>query len=177
MPASSKRPLIKVSDDYGKKLTIAAIESLKQRGYTQSDIARMFGVSRQAVSWHKQHYGGQLSPRELVLQHFPWVLSSEVGNTSTVRRLRDHGEYVATGGVGMEPWKLSRLPRFYARLRDSVIEYDPDIPPEEGVSLVGGIAYRPRLESDGDLLIRVNDHTHLSDQGRMIWRFPPIEPS
>lgn len=175
MPASTNKPLIDVSGDY-PKLTIAAIEGLKAKGYSQSDIARMFGVTRQAVSWHKQHYGGKLTPRELVLQHFPWLLPVDVGCASAVRRLRDHGEYVATGGMGMSADKLARLRGFYEKLRSSVLEYDPAIPPEEGVSLAGGIAFRERRPDDGDLLIRVNEYTHLSDQGRMIWRFPPVEP-
>ena len=46
------------------ELTPAVIESLKMKGYSQSDIARMYGVSRQAVSWHKRHYGGRLAQRD-----------------------------------------------------------------------------------------------------------------
>ncbi|AGI61752.1 transcriptional repressor [Mycobacterium phage BTCU-1] len=91
-------------------------------------------------------------------------------------RLREHGEYMATGGVGMDELKLSRLRGFYKKLRDQVLEYDPNIPPIEGVSRQGGWAYRPRKPEDGDLLIRVNDYTDLTDEGRMIWRFPPREP-
>lgn len=175
MPAPSNKPLIDAKRQY-EKLTVAAIDSLKSQGYSQSDIARMFGVTRQAVSWHKQHYGGRLTPRELALEHFPWVLPVDVGQCSAVRRLRDHGEYVATGGIGMSEAKLSKVRHLYDWLRDRVIEYDPAIPPEPGVSLAGGIAFRKRLPSDEDLLIRVNEYTHLSDQGRMIWRFPPVEP-
>jgi transcriptional regulator len=54
MPSKSNKPLVRVDKQY-PKLTIAAIDSLKQQGFTQSDIARMFGVTRQAVSWHKQY--------------------------------------------------------------------------------------------------------------------------
>lgn len=177
MPAKSNKPLLdlKVDGEY-PKLTISAIESLKSRGYSQSDIAIMFGVTRQAVSWHVRHYGGQLSPRQTVLEHFPFIMPVKVSQCSPVRRLRDHGEYLATGGIGMSKVKLSRLRSFYQRLEDSVLEYDPDIPPEAGVSAAGGIAFRRRRQSDQDLLIRVNEYTHLSDQGRMIWRFPPVLP-
>ena len=175
MPAPSNRPLYNAKDEY-QRLTLAAIESLKSRGYNQSDIARMFGVSRQAVSWHKQHYGGRLTPREMVNQHFPWYVPVDMGQCSAFRRMRDHGEYVATGGVGMSEDKLSRLRSFYEKLRHQVVEFDPSIPPEDGVSVAGGFAFRKRRKSDGDLLIRVNEHTYLSEQGRMIWRFPPVEP-
>ncbi|QOC58408.1 helix-turn-helix DNA binding protein [Mycobacterium phage Maxo] len=57
-----------------------------------------------------------------------------------------------------------------------MLEFDPNIPPEEGVSKAGGWAYRPRRPEDKDLLIRVNDYTDLTEEGAMIWRFPPREP-
>lgn len=158
------------------KLTLAVVESLKSKGYTQSEIARMFGVTRQYVSWIKHTYGGHLTPREQVLQHFPWEVPAVLTQQSPYRRLREHGEYVATGGVGMDKIKLGRLRGFYNKLRDHVIEFDPEIPPQPGFANRGGFALRPREEADGDLLIRVNEHTTLTDEGRMIWRFPPREP-
>lgn len=160
------------------KLSLSVVEDLKNRGLNQTEIAEMYGVTRQYVSWIKHTYGGRLTPRETVLQHFPFTVSVEQGNTSPFKRLRDHGEYVATGGVGMSEDKLARLRAFYRKLRDEhlVVEYDPTLPPIEGVSNKGGWAYRKRRKSDGDLLVRVNEYTDLTEQGRMIWRFPPIEP-
>ena len=67
--------------------------------------------------------------------------------------------------------KVSLLRLFYKRLEGFVVEFDPDLPPSDGVG-IGGFAYRERLESDSDLLIRVNDHTHLSDEGLKVWRRP-----
>ena len=82
-------------------LSLAVIEDLKNKGFSQSEIAEMFGVTRQAVSWHKHTYGGRLTRREIILKHFPWKVSTEQGQTSPFKRMRDHAEYVATGGVGM----------------------------------------------------------------------------
>lgn len=160
------------------ELSISVIEELKAKGYTQSDIARLYGVTRQAVSWHKHTYNGKLTPRERVLQNFPWQVNALQGRCSAFRRLRDHGEYVATGGKGMSKDKLSRLAGFYTMLRDQnlVLEYDPEIPPIDGFASMGGFALRKRRKSDGDLLLRVNEHTKMSDEGRMIWRFPPTDP-
>lgn len=160
------------------KLTLAIVEALKNKGYTQSEIARMFGVTRQYVSWIKHTYGGTLSPREEVLKHFPWKVPQEMSETAPARKMRDHGEFIATGGKGMSDATLTRLRNFYKKLRDEdlVLEFDPEIPPEPGLSNKGGFAYRPRRPEDGDLLIRVNEHTTLTEQGRMIWRFPPREP-
>ncbi len=175
MPARTSKPL-PPENNRPQRLTLAIIESLKNKGYSQADIARMFGVTRQAVTWHKKHYGGRLTPRETVLQHWPWDVPVDMGQCSACRRLRDHGEYVATGGVGMSEDKLARLRSFYNKLRDHVVEFDPEIPPEDGVSVAGGFAFRRRHTADGDLLIRVNKHTHLSEEGKRIWRFPPLEP-
>ncbi|MBT0565542.1 XRE family transcriptional regulator [Williamsia sp. CHRR-6] len=159
-------------------MSLSDVESLKEQGWSQSDIARHYGVTRQYISWIKRHYGGKLSPREMVNQHFPFVVSTEQGQCTQFKRLRDHGEYVATDGIGMSENKLSRLRSFYQMLRDKhlVIEFDPNIPPAKGFGKHGGWAYRPRVESDADLLIRVNEYTNLTEAGRMIWRFPPVEP-
>jgi hypothetical protein len=167
----------KVSAGDGSKpeLTLSIIEELKNKGYTQSEIARMFGVTRQAVSWHKHTYSGTLTPREVVLLNFPWKVSAGQSRCSAFRRLRDHGEYVATGGAGMSFDKLQRLRSFYRMLQDQVLEFDPAIPPLEGFALHGGFALRPRTEADGDLLIRVNEHTTMTEEGRMIWRLPETD--
>lgn len=160
------------------RLTIGIIEALKNQGLNQSEIAALFNVTKQAVSYHKKTYNGSRTPREEVMDCFPWQLDEEQGKTSAVRRLRDHGEYMATDGRGMGEDKLSRLRSWYQMLRDEdvVVEFDPNIPPLPGVALSGGFAYRQRKRVDSDLLIRVNDHTTLTVEGRLIWRFPPKEP-
>ncbi len=158
------------------ELTLAIIEGLKQKGMSQSEIARQFGVTRQAVSYHVRKYGGALTPRQRALESWPWIVPTSLGQQSVCRRLRDHGEYYATAGEGMGYIKLSLLKGFYERLQGQVVEFDPDLPPSEDIS-AGGFAYRPRLESDGDLLIRVNAHTFLSDEGRKVWSMPEVLPT
>ncbi|BCP02492.1 helix-turn-helix domain-containing protein [Mycobacterium intracellulare] len=164
--------------DSNNKLTLAIIEALKSKGLNQSEIAERFGVTRQYVSWIKHTYGGRLTPREQIMQEWPFQVPVRMGNTGPFKRLRDHGEFVATNGIGMSHDKLSRLRGWYRKLRDEnlVVEFDPSIPPIEGVSPVGGWAYRKRRKSDGDLLIRVNKHTRLTEKGRMIWRLPLTDP-
>lgn len=165
--------------DRAPKLSLAEVEDLKGKGYSQSEIAEMYGVTRQYVSWIRKTYGGRLTPREEALKHFPWDVPTDQLRASPYRRLRDHGEYMATGGIGMSNDKLNRLKSFYKKLRDEnlVVEFDPDIPPIEGVANKGGFAFRERTPEDGDLLIRVNEFTVLTNEGRMIWRFPPRDPS
>ncbi|OBG38156.1 repressor [Mycobacterium sp. E3198] len=164
--------------DGKERLTLAIVEALKNRGLSQSEIARQYGVTRQHVSWIKHTYGGRLTPRESVLQRFPFRVPVKMGNTSPFKRLRDHGEYVVTGGVGMSEDKLQRLRSFYRKLRenDLVVEFNPNIPPIPGVSSRGGWAFRERTKDDEDLLIRVNEYTHIADELRDIWRFPAVDP-
>ncbi|AFM54989.1 transcriptional repressor [Mycobacterium phage Astro] len=160
------------------KLSLSIVEDLKAKGFTQTEIAEMYGVTRQYVSWIKKTYGGRLTPKEMVMEHFPWKVPSVLSHASPYRRLRDHGEYIATGGVGMTEDQLKRLRSFYRKLKEEnvVIEYDPSLPPQKGVSTKGGWAFRPKTPEDEDLIIRVNDHTNLTEEGRMIWRLPPVEP-
>lgn len=156
-------------------LTLGVIEELRRKGYNQSEIADMHGVTRQAVSWHKVVYGGELTPRQVVNQAWPWETNDGHSRATAYHRLRDHGEYMATGGKGMSQQKLKRLQSWWRMLkeRDVVLEFDPELPPEPGVSLYGGFAYRKRTEKDGDLLIRVNAHTKLSSEAKLIWCWPP----
>jgi transcriptional regulator with XRE-family HTH domain len=157
------------------ELSLAVIEGLKRKGLSQSEIARQFGVTRQAISYYVRKYGGELTPRQKALEHWPWMVPVRLSNQVPYKRLRDHGEYYATNGKGMSPEKLGLLRSFYQRLEGLVVEFDPDLPPSEGAG-IGGFAYRERLESDGDLLIRVNEHTFLSEEGLKIWVRPKVLP-
>lgn len=156
-------------------LTKVMIEELKDKGFSQSQIASMYGVSRQAVSWHLKTYGSPLSTRQIVNEAWPWKTDDAQGKASPYKRLRDHGEYMRTGGKGMSEDKLKRLRSWWKKLKDEnvVLEFDPTLPPIKGVSPNGGFKYSPRVPSDGDLLIRVNKYTNLTEDGEMIWCWPP----
>jgi serine protease inhibitor len=157
------------------RLSKEEIEGLKAQGYNQSQIAKMFGVSRQAVSWHLKTYGGRLTPRQRANESWPWDTTNAHGKAVPYQRLRDHGEFMATGGRGMSEGKLKRLRNWWRKLREEnlVVEFDSNIPPIPGVSPYGGFAYRERVSDDDDLLIRVNEHTRLTKEGEMIWCWPP----
>jgi transcriptional regulator with XRE-family HTH domain len=160
------------------KLSLADVEAWKRKGYSQSEIARMYGVSRQWVSLIVHNYGGSRTPRQVVMDEWPFEVPAELCHAMPYKRLRDHAEYVATRGKGMSEEKLKRLRGFYERLRseNAVVEFDPAIPPITGVSSVGGWALRKRKPSDHNLLIRVNKHTSLSEKGEMIWAWPLADP-
>ena len=167
-----------MADPNKYKISIGIIEELKRKGLNGQQIADMFNITKQAVSYHKVTYNGSRTPREVVNENFPWKVPEAMNQSSPYKRLRDHGEYMATGGEGMNEDKLKRLRSFYKKLRDNdwVIEFDPDLPPEKGVSSSGGFAFRARRPKDGDLIIRVNKYTRLTQEGLMIWRFPPVDP-
>lgn len=158
-------------------LTLSQIEDLKRQGFTQSEIGEMFNLTRQAISWIKCTYGGSLTPREQMRGKFPWAITGDFKKAAPSQRLRDHAEFMATGGKGMPEYKLKNLRGFYKKLRDKnvVVEYDPSIPPSPGIK-PGGWAYRERVPTDEDLIIRVNEYSTLSDDDKWIWEFPPEEP-
>jgi len=59
-------------------VSLAEIEDLKAKGWTQTDIANHYGVTRAYISWIKRRYGGTLTPREQVLeQHYPWKVRGD----------------------------------------------------------------------------------------------------
>lgn len=167
-------------------ITADEIEAYKRRinpktgkKYTQNDIAAEIGVSRQRISQIVlSNPRRSETPRRIALKNYPWKTGERFHNASPNRRMRDHAEYMATGGKGMDVAKLQRLRWFYDKLESEnvVVEFDPSIPPIEGVSSDGGFAFRPRKDSDGDLIIRVNEYTTLTETGKMIWRFPPRKP-
>ncbi|AMS00875.1 immunity repressor [Mycobacterium phage Conquerage] len=157
-------------------LIFSTIEDLRRKGHNQSEIAEMFGVTRQAVSWQKKTYGGRMTPRDIVREAWPFETTNAHTKSQPYQRLRDHGEYQQTGGKGMSDNKLMRLRAWYRKLRDEdvVLEFDPSIPPGPGLA-GGGFRYVPRdIVIDGtDLLIRVNEHTAPLDEKReLIWSFP-----
>ena len=110
---------------------------------------------------------GGRTPRDIVRENFPWDVPVEMRDQGVYLSMLDHGEYMATGGVGMDQTVLAGLRMFYDGLRktNAVLEFTPS-----------GFLLRTRVNEDEDLLIRVNEHTKLTDEGEMIWCFPPREP-
>ncbi|WP_218001276.1 hypothetical protein [Nocardia thailandica] len=80
----------------------------------------------------------------------------------------------------MAQYKLKRLRSFYKKLRDNglVVEFDPNNSPVPGVSNRGGFALveaTPEELASGTL-IRENEYSELTPEGREIWRFPSVVP-
>ncbi|UPW09366.1 XRE family transcriptional regulator [Gordonia terrae] len=166
--------MLRMLETDGTGLSKEVIEALKLRGHNQSQIAEMFGVTRQAVSWHLKTYGGTRSTRQVLNDHWPWETSSEHCGAIPYRRLRDHAECVVTGGREMSMDKLKRLQAWWRKMQDEdlVVEFDPGLEPVQRVSTSGGFAYRQRASVDGELLIRVNGFTRLTDEGKTLWARP-----
>src|SRR5690606_6221190 len=132
-------------------------------GYSVTEIGEMYNTSRQNVSQIRRRGKTNFyrTPRQRVLEdNFPWKVPSRFGQTGLRRERRDHGECIATGGKGMTRQKLQRVLNLYRKLTENnmVVEFSPDIPPNE-FSSAGGFRLVPRKDSDGDLMIRVNEHT------------------
>lgn len=159
-------------------LTPQIIQEEKLKGLSQVQIANKYSVSEAYVSMLKTDLEGFIrTTRERVMDHFPWRVPAGFQGASINRRMRDHAEYMATGGYGMSADKLRRLRSFYRHLEDNglVVEFHPDIPPSEGV-VTGGFAFRNRMTSDGRLIIRVNEHTQLTPPGHSLWTLPTTRP-
>lgn len=147
------------------------------RKYTYSDIGRMFGVTRQAVSAMAKRYDLEPTPEQMARDAFPWTVPDKFQHSWMNLMLRLHGRYMATGGVGIDDHRLVELNYFYDKLErlDAVVEYDPSIPPSPD-NKFGGFAYRKRRKSDGDLIIRLNKLAEPTENSRRIYRMPPRRP-
>lgn len=111
-----------------KPLVFGEIEELRRKGYNEAEIADMYGVTRQAVNWHKHTYGGHLTTRQIVRKAWPWKTNNEHSRNSAYQRLRDHGEYMREGSFkSMTFDKKHRLRRWWKYLRDNdlVLEFAP----------------------------------------------------
>jgi hypothetical protein len=168
----------KAAAKHRRPLIFSEIEELRRQGLNQSQIAELYGVSRQAVSWQKKTYGGNMTTRQAVNEAWPWRTTNLHSKSKTYQRLRDHGEFMMTAGDGMSADKLQRLASWWRKLRtqEVVIEFNPDLPVEQCVSSHGGFAYRTRQPGDNGLLIRVNEFTNLTEQGKTIWCWPSDFP-
>jgi hypothetical protein len=157
-------------------ISLADIEALNNQGHNDSQIAEMHDVTRQYISWIKRQYGRR-TKRQLVLEpNYFWQVPTKMNDAAPNRMLRDHGHWVAGNGDGLSADRIRRLRGFWRKLRteDVVVEFHPDIPPNPGVANKGGFAYRPRTAADGNLMIRVNDWTTMTDDARRIWSMDTI---
>ena len=157
------------------RFTVEDYEYYKSQGYSQVEMAREAGVSPQYVSKVKRSAGDKfLSARQIVLAEYPWKVPSSHHQERPNRRLRDHAELMAVGKEGLEGWKLRLLYHWYAKLREEnvVVRFTPLGAGSSGGSFTRAFDYVRRQASDGELLIRVDDNTRMTDVGRLIWRFP-----
>lgn len=158
-----------------EKLTPEAIRYYRNKGRNQSEIANIFGVTKQAVSSMAHRHGIELpkTPRAIALEQFPWTVPAKYQDTGFYRRMADHTHYIVNGPGSLTAQRVRLLKSFYQRLRDNnvVVEYDPGIPPSPDCK-AGAWRYVVRKPSDGDLMIRVNEYTTVTDES--LWRIPSV---
>lgn len=143
--------------------------------WTEAEIARAHGLTRQAVS--KMLHSGDDEPslRKLVTDALPWRgLTAKQNQTETCRNMRLHLRYRLNDPRDrVSTAQLRRLYGFYHKLYygDLVVKFDPTDPDTtEGFSLV------PRNADDGKLMVRVNEYTTLTEHGKRLLRIPSVWP-
>jgi hypothetical protein len=156
------------------------VEAFRNKGWTEQQIADHFGVTQQYVSLVKHSTDGwSRTPAQAVNALFPWKEIPEAHTHAYPGlMLRLHGQWVMTTGRGMSDQKIRKLRGFYRRLKGEnlVVEYDPRIPPHDG-NKWGGFAYRPRQETDGELIIRANEYSGpLNVEQEELWSWPEVLP-
>lgn len=161
--------------------TPEVVRQLLAQGLNQSTVAVRLGVTRQRISQIVNQHNletARSSRLRLRRDPWPWDVPASQQFSPMSKMLRDHIEYVQKGGEGLSPERLQRLRTLYRNLLQNnlVIEHDPSLPPIED-NKHGGWAYRDRLPSDGDLIIRVNDVTRdLTEKEKVLWKLPRFDP-
>lgn len=106
--ANTKNPILTPDDiEYWKR----KINPKTGKPYTQREIADIHGVTPSYVSWIKRNKARSFSqtPREHVMEHYPWNVGATFHDAPQNKRMRDHAEYMWTGGDGMSEEKIQRL--------------------------------------------------------------------
>lgn len=150
------------------KLTRAIIGQLMAQGMNFAQIGEEWGMTRQGVSWIWNYYGGETLQKR-VSRVIPFKVPDQFNRDAKLQRLREHAEYMLEGNVHRySEERRNRLRSFYKKLRDEdqVVEYDPNY----------GFVYRDREPRDKGLMIRVNEHTDITEYGETIWKLPTREP-
>ncbi|WP_232852549.1 hypothetical protein [Nocardia acididurans] len=152
--------------------TRESVAALLEQGLTKAEIGRLFGVSRQAVL-HKSP-ARYIRPTYAVEATYPWRVETRFQSAPPYARTRGHAKVMAHGWKSLSAVQKSRLESWYTFLKNLnvVVEYDPEQPPLKGIASTGGWRYVPRTKADGELIIRINEHTLLTDGALRSWVFP-----
>lgn len=154
------------------------VVELLNQGITKTQVAELLGVTKQTIEYHAKKMGWR-SPHQVAMDQIPWTsLDDDDKRATPYRMVVLHLEYQAMGGEAMSPEKLRRLRSWYENKIfefDTVVEYDPKIPPAPGQRF-GHWRYAPREEKDGDLIIRQNRYTKLNDAQKEWFRLPKRLP-
>ncbi|MFF7588608.1 hypothetical protein ACFZCK_14090 [Kitasatospora purpeofusca] len=156
------------------EMTPAGIKKLKDHGFNQQNIADHYGVTRQAVSKMSGTYGiSWETKRTQALKMFPCKVKTAQQRCAPFMRLRDFMVGVFAPEELSEEGK-KRVEWFTRKLAEEnvIVVFDPSIPPMPGISPAGGWDYRPREASDGDLIIRENEHTEITPLNRPLLTLP-----
>lgn len=160
--------------------TVDTIRHLRGLGKSDAWIGRRYGVSRQAVTRKAEDYGLTHSIHRMAKDSAPFPVPDKWNKASPAQRLRAHRRFVLfPDSHGLPEGDLKRLRNFYNKLRDKglIVEFDPTIPPDPGVSSQGGFAYREREVRDRNLVLRLNDYTYTEEwypgsSFYEVWSFP-----
>ena len=156
-------------------LTPAIAQALDRQGVTGVEGARRFGVSR--AFWSKQLRatdGFDKKPTDLINEVWPFNVPDRYTYSRPYKNLRLHAVWMLTQHINREKDR-TLLRGFYAFLKNAqmCVEYDPTQTEPQWRNKTGGFRYVPLNESDGQLLIRVNQYTRdMSEEMQVLWQMP-----
>lgn len=124
------------------------------RKHTYAEIAKMYGVSEQAVYQRVRHDSPRdITPLSRHQDFVPWRVKLQHTWTSPAKNLRMLARRAAGHSIGD---RERYVDNWLAKLREMgvVLDYDPDYPPNPASPTYGGFFYVERTPEDGDLPVR-----------------------
>lgn len=159
-----------------KRITPAYVVSMINKGHSQADIAREFGVTPGYINKLAKQGGYKpLTPQ--ITANLPWDIHPAYNTNSVYHSLRLLAHHNMRPGT-LKGSSTKKLLAFLRKLEqfDQVIDYDPDYPAVPGLTNTPGFAYVPRKPRDGDYAIRIREGMKLTPLGRKMWKMPKTWP-
>lgn len=160
-------------------LTADVARDLLESGMSQTEVSRIYGVSRQYVHILAKRAGYEPSKRLNLDGLMPWDVDySGHWPNHIFRGMRAHLKTILLPHEGEgDADKKARESMFRKLVRyNQVIDFDPSHPAVKGLSNTGGFKYVPRTAEDKDYIVKVKPGVKVNNTFKKLWTMPKDLP-
>lgn len=160
-------------------LTADVARELLESGMTQSEVGKVYGVSRQYVHILAKRAGYEPSKRLNLEGLMPWDEDFSLHWANHVfRGLRAHlktillpHEEETIADTRARESLFRKLVRY-----NQVVDFDPAYKPIKGLSSTGGFKFVPRTTEDKNYIVKIKDGMEETPKFKKLWTMPKELP-